>query len=71
MDTLLRGVVAAQGWIVRPLQSADPLAVLTSGELVGWSWVATAFLIKVIAYSGLLVVITTWFFNRREIGLPT
>lgn len=70
-DLLLHWVYVALYWLTKPFQQASPLEPLAIGELVGWSWVGSIFLWQVIVSGGVLAIIGTWAFNRRELGLPT
>ena len=47
------------------------LEYLAGGKLISWGWVGWELVIKVALYAGVLAALTTFFFNRREIALPT
>lgn len=56
--------------LVQPLKDTPVFSDLASGIMIPWSTVATIWFVKLIIYSGILLVVGSYFFNRREIGLP-
>jgi len=70
LDILLHFVYVALYWLTKPFQQASPLEPLANGELIGWTWVGSILLWQVIVAGGVLALIGTWIFNRRELGLP-
>ena len=57
-------------WLTKPFQTTSPLEPLAGGELVSWVWLAGVFWWQVIVAAGLIALLGTWLFNRRELGLP-
>lgn len=53
---------------VRPLKGLNPLESLASGELVSWSFVGNAFLIKGLLYCSLVAIVGIVVFKRKEIA---
>ena len=70
-DHAVRLIYVAMNVVVTPFQSADPLELLSVGQLVSWLWVLSTLILKVAVGAGILALVSTWLFNRREIGLPT
>lgn len=71
MSQLLPVVAKASVFFVKPLLDPSPLESLATGHLVAWTWVGSAFAIKVVLYSGGLGLLAAWLFERKEIGLPS
>jgi len=69
-ESWLRGVYVVLYWLTKPWQMPDPLAKLATGELVSWGWLGAVGLWQVLVCGGVLAAVGTWFFNRRELGLP-
>jgi len=58
-------------WLTKPFQTASPLEPLAVGELVSWWWVGGVWWWQALVAGGILALVGTWIFNRRELGLPT
>ena len=71
LDQVLRFVLWLESAVVQPLQGPSVLEYLAGGKLISWGWVGWELVIKVALYAGMLAALTTFFFNRREIALPT
>jgi len=71
LDQVLRFVLWLESAVVQPLQGPSVLEYLAGGKLISWGWVGWELVIKVALYAGVLAALTTFFFNRREIALPT
>ncbi len=56
--------------MVSPLQTVDTLNLLTAGELISWSVVAGSFVVRILIYSGLMALLSSWVLSRREMALP-
>jgi len=56
--------------ILPPLSRFEPLSLLQAGTFISWSFVGKAFVIFIVAYTGILGLISAWLFSRRELGLP-
>ena len=56
--------------LIQPLETADPLALVATGQLLPWSTVAFGGLIQVGVYGGLLLLLGSWVLRRRELALP-
>jgi len=59
------------GHLLRPLQTGDPLELLSTGVMVSGADVLQALLIQALAYAFLIAAVGVWGFGRREVGLPT
>jgi hypothetical protein len=57
--------------VVSPLQMPNALDVLGIGQVVPWSWVAGALMIKVVVYGTVVAAVGTLILRRRELGLPS
>jgi hypothetical protein len=64
---LFRGVHA----MASPLKGPDVLAMISSGERVGWLLVVDAALLQVVVAGGLLALVGSFVFSRRELALHT
>ena len=71
IDHALRLFFRALSGLIAPLQSHDPLGILSTGQLVSWTWVAHDLGLKVVVYGGILSLVGTYILNRREVALPT
>ena len=69
-DHFLGFVFKAFSAAVGPLQSADPLELLSTGQLITWAWLGSLFLVQVLAYGGGLLLLSAWVLNKREMALP-
>jgi hypothetical protein len=56
--------------LVRPLESAPVLSLLTHGERIAWSVPGMELLVRVLIYCGLLALIGQYALHRRELGMP-
>ena len=70
-DHFFGAVFKAFSAVVSPLQSLDPLELLTTGQLVTWTWLGSLFLVQVCVYGGALMLISAWVLNKRELALPS
>lgn len=57
--------------VIRPLESANPLDYLVVGEWIPWTEVGYMFGVKVVLYSGILMVLGAWHMARKEVALPS
>jgi len=57
--------------VIRPLESKNPLDILVVGEWISWTEVGYLFAIKVVVYSGMLMVLGAWHLARKEVALPS
>ena len=57
--------------VVRPVMTLDPLTPLADGVLVSWALTGKALLLLLVVYPGVVALIGTRIFNRRELALPT
>ncbi len=69
-DSLFRAQFRAFDAVVSPLRQFDALDLLPRGELVPWKMVGRAFMVLVVAYSGIPAIAGILLFRRRELGLP-
>ena len=56
--------------VVGPLQGPDPLELLTTGQLMTGAWLGSIFLVQVVVYGGVLMLLSAWVLNKRELALP-
>jgi hypothetical protein len=84
LASLLPGQFTPPGWLesiliwfyrlmelfMTPLRSADPLALVATGEWVAWPVVAQTFAKQIILASGLLLLLAVAVLRRRELALP-
>jgi hypothetical protein len=56
--------------VVGPLRDLDPLELLTTGQLMTWAWLGSIFLAQVVVYGGVLMLLSAWVLNKRELALP-
>jgi len=71
LDLLMHFVYVGLYWLTKPFQTASPLEPLAVGELVSWWWVGGVWWWQALVAGGILALVGTWIFNRRELGLPT
>ena len=57
--------------VIGPLQGPDSLELLTTGQLMSWAWLGSIFLVQVVVYGGILMLVSGWVLNKRELALPT
>ena len=69
-DLFFRAVLKAFNLVVGPLQSPEPLTLLTTGQLMTWTWLGSVFLVQGVVYGGILMIVSAWVLHRREIALP-
>ena len=69
-DHIFGAVFKAFSKLVGPLQGPDPLELLTNGQLMTWAWLGSIFLVQVVIYGGVLMLISAWVLNKRELALP-
>lgn len=70
-DFLFTLLFRAMNTVIAPLHTPNPLEPLGMGHLVPWGLVTVTVGIKLLLYSGLLALIGSWLFDRRELGLPS
>ena len=70
-DAVLRALFQFLNLLLSPLQNGVPVDQAALGLVVEPAGVARAFLVQVLLYSGLLAVLSTAVFNRRELALPS
>lgn len=58
-------------FLIRPLESANPLEYVATGEWISWMEVGHMFFIKVIVYSGIIMMLGAWHLARKEVALPS
>lgn len=71
MDFLIRQLFRLLDLLLAPLQSGRPLDDAATGLWVSPALVARSGLIQVLLYGGLLALLATAAFNRREVARPT
>lgn len=71
LDGIIRTHFRFFNSVLGPVRQFDVLAALPRGETVPWSTVGRAFAIMALGYSGVIALVGIWFFNRRELGLPS
>jgi len=69
-DSFLFIVYGGLHRIVQPVYAANPLDLVSAGELVAWSSVLHMLLVKVLLYSGVLACLGGWHLAHREVALP-
>lgn len=70
LNVLLKNEFKVLSMILEPVRRFNPLSQLPRGELIPWQTVAHAVLLLGVAYTGILGAIGTFFFHRRELGMP-
>jgi hypothetical protein len=70
INSLLRSEFKALSMMLEPVTRFNPLSQLPRGELISWRTVSHAVLLLGIAYSGILGALGSFFFSRRELGMP-
>ncbi len=71
LDAVSHFVHRGLHFIIRPLESANPLDAVAVGEWIAWMEVGYMFLVKVLIYSGLLMALGAWHMARKEVALPS
>lgn len=69
-DHFFGAIFKAFSAVVGPLQGPNPLELLTTGQLITWASLGSVFLVQVVVYSGVLMLISAWVLNKRELALP-
>ena len=57
--------------ILRPLEAANPLDLVALGQWIGWSQVGYMLVVKLLLYSGILLVLGAWHLRHKEVALPS
>lgn len=70
-DQIFGVVFKAFSTAVGPLQNVDPLELLSTGQLMTWTWLGSLFLVHVVIYGGALMLLSVWVLNKRELALPS
>jgi hypothetical protein len=69
-DYFFRVVFQSFSAVAGPLQGPDPLELLTSGRFMTGAWLGSIFLVQIVVYSGVLLALSAWVLNKRELALP-
>jgi hypothetical protein len=70
-DHVLRGLFRVLDLVIAPLQTGRPMDQAATGVMVEPMSVVGGFVVQIILYGGLLALISTFVFNRRELALPS
>lgn len=71
LDWFVNKIFFLMNSVVQPLQHADPLTMLGTGEWISWTWTGSVIGIKVLLYGGVFALFGIWAFHKREVALPT
>lgn len=66
----VRWIFTGLAALLQPLQAFNPIQRLASNELIPWSLTLRGLVIFILIYSGVLGLLGSFFFRRREIALP-
>lgn len=70
IDALTFSIYRGLNLLIEPVSSANPLDFIAVGEWIGWGEVAHMGLVKVVIYSGLLMLFGVFHLSRKEVALP-
>lgn len=68
--TVTYWIYALLNLVIQPVYAVNPLEPVSSGEWIPWTEVGLMFIIRVVVYSGILMLIGVWHLRRKEVALP-
>jgi hypothetical protein len=69
-DHVFGAVFKAFNAVIAPLQGPDPLELLATGQHMTWAWLGSVFFVQIVVYSGVLMLVSAWVLNKRELAMP-
>lgn len=64
-------IYSALNLLIQPVYATNPLVPVAAGEWVSAGRVGYDLIVKVVVYSGVLLLFSVWHLRRKEVALPT